>query len=109
MLHGLAQGERDAAVLAAMADPGLRATPEQLQDTLTAAASLRLMHREMLGLFLARLELIETQIEILGGRIATHCAATRRKCSGWPRCPRFQNLRERFSAVRTRFPAGRAG
>lgn len=71
MRHGLAQGERDAAVLAGMADPGLQATPEQLHDALSAVASLSPMHREILGLFLARLELIEKQIEILGGHIAT--------------------------------------
>ena len=71
MLHGLAKGERDAAVLAAMADPGLRASAEQLQDALRAAATMNPMHRELLGLFLTRLELIERQIETLKGYIAT--------------------------------------
>jgi transposase len=71
MLKALAKGERDVAVLAAMADPGLAATPEQLQDALHAAASLSAMHRQILGLFLDRLELIEDHIAILGGQIAT--------------------------------------
>jgi transposase len=70
MLHGLAEGETDTALLAAMADPGLRATPQQLQDALSAAPTLSPMHREILGLFLVRLELIEKQIEILRGHIA---------------------------------------
>jgi transposase len=58
-----------AARLAAMADPKLRATPEQLQDALHAAATLSALHRQILGLFLARLELIEDQMEILNKSI----------------------------------------
>jgi transposase len=65
MLTALAKGETDAARLAAMADPKLRATPERLQDALHAAATLSVLHRQILGLFLARLELIESQMEIL--------------------------------------------
>ena len=38
MLKALAEGERDPASLAAMADCGLRATPEQLRDALGACA-----------------------------------------------------------------------
>lgn len=70
MLHGLAKGETDAAKLAAMADPGIKATPEQLQDALSAAPSLNPMHREILGLFLTRLEPIEKQMETLESHIA---------------------------------------
>ena len=65
MLKALAEGETDAAQLAAMADPKLRATPERLQDALHAAATLSALHRQILGLFLARLELIENQMKIL--------------------------------------------
>jgi transposase len=65
MLHGLAEGETDAARLAGLADPGLRATAEQLQDALHGAATLSPLHRQILGLFLARLALIEQQIEVL--------------------------------------------
>ena len=39
MLTALAKGETDAARLAAMADPKLRATPERLQDVPHAAAN----------------------------------------------------------------------
>ena len=65
MLAALAGGETDAARLAAMADPNLRATPERLQDALHAAATLSALHRQILSLFLARLQLIENQMEIL--------------------------------------------
>ena len=65
MLRALVKGETDAVRLAAMADPKLRATPERLQDALHAAASLSALHRQILGLFLTRLELIENQMEIL--------------------------------------------
>jgi transposase len=70
MLKGLAQGETDPAKLAAMADKALRATAEQLQDGLTAAATLNSLHRQILQLFLDRLELIEQQIETLDQSIA---------------------------------------
>jgi len=51
MLRALAEGETDPAKLAAMADPNLRATPEQLQDALSAARTLSPMHRSILGCF----------------------------------------------------------
>ena len=75
MLHAMANGESDPATLADLADPALRATPEQLRDALSEAAALNILHREILGLFLARLELIESQIEILDRRTAAALAA----------------------------------
>jgi transposase len=65
MLEALAKGETDPARLADMADPKLRATPERLQDALHAAATLSALHRQILSLFLARLALIENQMEML--------------------------------------------
>jgi|GEM_PF-721181 hypothetical protein len=65
MLKALAEGERDATRLASLADPKLRAAPEQLQDALYAASTLSALHRQILGLFLTRLELVEHQIEVL--------------------------------------------
>lgn len=70
MLHALAEGETDVKKLAALAEPGLRATAEQLEDALSAAAILNPLHRDILGLFLERLELIESQIEILDTKVA---------------------------------------
>lgn len=65
MLQALAEGETDAVRLAAMAHAGLRASNEQLQDALQAASTLNPIHRQILGLFLTRLQLIEKQIQIL--------------------------------------------
>src|SRR3954449_1113472 len=79
MLHALAAGETDAARLAALADPALRATAEQLQDALSAAATLTSPHRQILGLFLARLELIESHMQVLEKHWASIAGAPGRR------------------------------
>jgi len=66
MLKALAEGESDPAVLAAMADRKLRATPEQLRDALGASAYLSRAYRRLLKLALEELQLIEAHIEQLG-------------------------------------------
>ena len=71
MLQGLADGETDAARLAGLAEPELQATGAQLQDALRAAAWLSPLHRQILGLFLERLALIEKQMATLDSSIAT--------------------------------------
>jgi len=71
MLLGLAQGETNPVVLAAMAEPELRATGEQLTDALQSASSIDPIHRQILALFLERLDLIERQITSLKQSIAT--------------------------------------
>src|SRR5437868_12348801 len=63
MLPALAPRESAPAKLADLADSALRATPEQLPDALSEAATLSILQREILGLFLTRVELIESQIE----------------------------------------------
>jgi transposase len=65
MLKALADGETDPAVLAAMADCRLRATPEQLRDALGACTQLNGVFRRLLKMTLEELELIETHIEKL--------------------------------------------
>lgn len=65
ILEALSNGESDLEKLAAMVDANLRATPEQLQDALQGAKRLSEPHRQVLGLFLARLKLIDEQIEAL--------------------------------------------
>jgi transposase len=69
MLWALAKGATDAAAIAALADPGLKAKPEQLQDALDAAATLSALHRQILKLFLERLEVLESQMETLAKSI----------------------------------------
>lgn len=70
MLEWLAQGETDAQVLAGLAQPEWRATPPELTDALAAAATMDREHREILELFLERLELLERQIAKLNESMA---------------------------------------
>jgi transposase len=65
MLKALAEGESDPAVLAALADHRLRATPEQLRDALGACAQLHGVFRRLLKMALEQLQFIEEQIEKL--------------------------------------------
>jgi transposase len=82
MLKALAKGETDPAVLAAMADPGLQATPEQLRDALDASAQLNGVYRRLLQMALDELEVIEGHIELLDreamGLMREHQDAVRR-------------------------------
>jgi transposase len=70
MMEQLAQGATDPALLAALADPMLRATAETLTDALSGAAEMSTLHRQILRLFLDRLELMERQMEVLDRTIA---------------------------------------
>ncbi len=70
MLRGIAKGESDPAVLAAMAEENLQATAEQLADALSAVPTLSPLHRQILTLFLDRLDLIEKQMKVLHRQIA---------------------------------------
>jgi len=68
MLRALADGETDPKKLAALGDDRLKCSKEQLVDALTGRP--QPMHREMLGLQLERLQLIDRQIAKLNGMIA---------------------------------------
>jgi transposase len=70
ILKALSKGETDPGELAALADRGLQATPEQLRDALSEAATLEASYRSVLALFLSRLEMIEDQIAKLDALIA---------------------------------------
>ena len=70
ILHGLAQGANDPAALAGMAEPELQVTPLQLANALSAAPTMNPMHRQILNLFLQRLELVEQQMATLRLHIA---------------------------------------
>jgi transposase len=65
MLQALAEGEIDPARIAALATQGLKATQEELQDALSAAATMNPLQCRVLGLFLERLTLLETQMDTL--------------------------------------------
>jgi transposase len=70
MLQALADGETHPAVLAALADTRLRATPEQLRDALGACADLHPVYRRLVKMALDDLTLLETQIHQLDQEIA---------------------------------------
>ena len=82
MLAGLAGGETKPAVLAAMADRGLKATQAELCDALSAAADLNPVYRQMLKMTLEHLKVIEEHIDQLDRQIAgllgQHHAAVQR-------------------------------
>jgi transposase len=61
ILEALAGGETDAEVLAKLADRRLKAEPEQLRAALRGRW--QVVHQRLLGMQLARLELIDKQIE----------------------------------------------
>ena len=68
ILYALTEGETDGKKLAALGDDRLHCSEEQLVDALTGSP--QPMHREMLGLQLERLQLIDGQIAKLNGMIA---------------------------------------
>lgn len=82
MLEAMADGQSDAVAIAQLADPGLRASQEELADALSAVSHLSPLQRQILKLFLERLELIESQRQKLDGMVAealrTHQDAVRR-------------------------------
>jgi len=71
MLNALADGETNPAVLAALADQKLRATPEQLCDALGACTELKPVYRRLLRMTLQQLQLLEQQIGQLDQELAT--------------------------------------
>ncbi len=68
ILHALADGETNPARLAALGDKRLRASQAELTDALSG--QVQPLHRQILGLYLARLELIESQVNQLEQLIA---------------------------------------
>jgi len=71
MLKAISEGETDPAVLAALADKHLRATPEQLCDALGACTQLNPVYRRLLKLALEELRLIDDQIGRLDREMAS--------------------------------------
>jgi hypothetical protein len=71
MLKAISEGETDTAVLAALADKHLRATPQQLCDALGACTQLNPVYRRLLKLALEELDLIDDQIGRLDREMAS--------------------------------------
>jgi transposase len=71
MLKALADGETDPAVLAALADQRLRATPAQLRDALGACTELNPVYRRLIKMTMEGLQFVEQQISQLNQEIAS--------------------------------------
>jgi len=71
MLKAIAEGETDPAVLAALADERLRATPAQLRDALGACTELNPVYRRLLKMTLECVHQVEQQIGQLDQEIAS--------------------------------------
>jgi transposase len=82
MLHAVANGETEAAALAALADQRLRATPEQLRNVFGACADLHPVYRQRVKLTLEELRVIEDHLDQLDLQMAAllthHHEAVRR-------------------------------
>lgn len=70
ILKALSEGEDNPAVLAALADPNLKATKAQLVDALSASAKLHPVYRQMLKMHLKELDLVEEQMGELDQELA---------------------------------------
>src|SRR5450755_256581 len=70
MMHAIAKGETDLAVLAAMADKRLRATSAQLCDALGACTELNPVYRQLIKMALEEVEFLEQQMGQLDQEIA---------------------------------------
>lgn len=70
ILEALAEGETNPAQLAALAEPTLHATPEQLCDALRAAPLIGPHYRHLLKQYLERIRLCDRQIEELAKALA---------------------------------------
>ncbi|HVH87886.1 MAG TPA: IS110 family transposase, partial [Terriglobales bacterium] len=71
MLKALAEGETNPAVLAALADKHLRATPEHLCDALGACTDLKPVYRRLIKMALEQVLFLEQQIGLLDQEIAS--------------------------------------
>ena len=69
ILRALANGQTDAQKLAALGSSQLQCGQQQLIDALNGTPSA--MHRQLLGLYLERLEVLDTQMDKLNHMIAT--------------------------------------
>jgi len=71
ILHAIAQGETDTAKLTALAEPQLRATPEQLTECLSAVTEIEPSYRKLLKQYLERIQLHDRHLAELDQELAT--------------------------------------
>ena len=75
MLRAIAEGETDATAIAGLAGGGLRASQQVLMESLVRVGSLDPARRQILQLYVERIELIDSQME----RLAKSCAESLRE------------------------------
>lgn len=82
MIQAMAEGEKDPAVLARMADKRLHATQDQLCDALSACTEMNPLYRRLLKMGMKELALIEEQIleldKAMAGLLSQHEDAVKR-------------------------------
>jgi len=82
MLHAIADGETDAAKIAALGSARLHATAAQLRDALGASTDLHPLYRRLLAMMLAELKVLEEHMqqldEELAGLLGAHQEAVQR-------------------------------
>jgi transposase len=71
MLQAIAEGESDPAALAGLATASLRATPEQLNDALSACRELHPFYRDLIKMALEELQVLEEHMAQLDQKMAT--------------------------------------
>ena len=86
MLEAIAGGETNRETLAALADRGLRATQEQLQDALGVSQELNPVYRRLIKMVLDEVASIDKRIEQLNQEMAICSVRTRIRSSDWRRC-----------------------
>ena len=87
MLEAIADGETNRETLAALADRGLRATQEQLQDALGVCQELNPVYRRLIKMVLDEVASIDKRIDQLNQEMANLLVRTRIRSSDWRRCP----------------------
>ncbi len=85
MLQVLLEGETNAAALAALADPWLRASQEQLRDLLGACSQLNRVFRRLLKMTLEELALLERHMNKFDKEISALLKQHQKRYSGWPK------------------------
>ena len=104
-----AKGVSDPAALAALADPNIKATPEQLAEALSAAAELNPVYRRLLKMHLTELDLVEAQILQLEKELACLLQPHQDAVQRWRRCPSWEWIPRsrsspKWAPPRPRFP-----
>jgi len=104
MLKALADGETNPAAVAALADHGLRATPEQLCDALGACTDIKPVYRRLLKMALDSCNSSSSRSANWTRRWPVRSISTRMQSSGWRRCRVWEWIQRNRSLPRSAPP-----